>query len=179
MRPQQAQLELFGMIELPLCGAKGYVARLDACDWNWASAYRWYPQEIKRKDGIISTVYAVRHKMVRRHLQKFYLHREILGVTDPKIKVDHCDHDGLNCIRSNLRTCSHQENIRNSRLHYDNLSGHKGVNWCPDLQKWCANVVVERKRIHLGYYKTKKEAASIRRAYDIGNFGEFVCQRSA
>jgi hypothetical protein len=40
------------------------------------------------------------------------IHRCILGITDPEIEVDHRDNNGLNNVRSNLRTCTHQENMR-------------------------------------------------------------------
>lgn len=40
------------------------------------------------------------------------MHRIILGVTDPDLEVDHRDNDGLNNQRGNLRTCTHQENMR-------------------------------------------------------------------
>lgn len=40
------------------------------------------------------------------------LHRVILDVKDPAVEVDHRDNNGLNNRRSNLRPCTHKQNLR-------------------------------------------------------------------
>ena len=40
------------------------------------------------------------------------MHRVLLGVTDPRVEVDHRDNDGLNNRLKNLRPCTHKQNIR-------------------------------------------------------------------
>lgn len=40
------------------------------------------------------------------------MHRLVMGVTDPLVKVDHRDNDGLNNRRENLRPCTHKQNHR-------------------------------------------------------------------
>ena len=41
--------------------------------------------------------------------------------------TDHIDGDKLNNQRSNLRVCSHTDNLRNGRKHKDSRSLYKGV----------------------------------------------------
>jgi len=47
------------------------------------------------------------------------IHRVILGISDPLVEVDHRDNDGLNNRRSNLRPCTHKENLRFSQPDKD------------------------------------------------------------
>lgn len=106
------------------------------------------------------------------------MHRLLLGVTDPKIKVDHINHSTLDNRRVNLRTCTHQENLRNkspwgSSKYLGVSKGDKKINGriYPFI---CAGIKIEGKRKHIGHFKTEIEAA---RAYDNMakiHFGEFA-----
>lgn len=91
-----------------------------------------------------------------------YLHRVIMGVTDPKIDVDHIDGDGLNNRRSNLRAVTRQKNLRNKHRTYG-TSKFIGVCWFKQTSKWHAQIKVDGKRKHLGYHSDEESAA---RAYD-------------
>ena len=105
------------------------------------------------------------------------LHRLIMDVFSDDLVVDHIDGDGLNNLRSNLRTCSNAENSRNSRITLNSKSGFKGVNCAKsNFSKlpWRARIKYNYKEIQLGTYATKEEAA---RAYDrkaLELFGEFA-----
>lgn len=84
------------------------------------------------------------------------LHRFIMNA--PKgLVVDHINGDRLDNRKENLRLCSIKENIRNSKKHKDNTSGYRGVSTIGRL--WRAYIVVDRKQISLGCYKTREEAA--------------------
>lgn len=87
-----------------------------------------------------------------------YMHRLILGVTDPKIEVDHIDHNTLNNQRSNLRLCSHSENQRNrdkikGAVRFKGVSRHYG--------KYRARITCNNKEIYLGSFRSEKTAAKV------------------
>jgi hypothetical protein len=78
-------------------------------------------------------------------------------------EVDHINGDGLDNRRVNLRTCTHSENMRNRKRLITNTSGYTGVSYSSDMKRkkrWLAQIRVGGgKRIHLGRFYTKEEAA--------------------
>lgn len=91
------------------------------------------------------------------------LHRIIMGAKDGEI-VDHKTHpDYPNPIvdnrKSNLRITTPLNNSRNKCKTKANTSGVTGVSWCKRSQKWCAQIGVNRKTIHLGYFDNLEDAA--------------------
>lgn len=87
------------------------------------------------------------------------LHRMIMGVTDPKVLVDHIDGNGLNCRRENLRVTDHTGNACNASLRSDNTSGYKGVGYNKKARKWVATIQKDGKRKHVGTFATPELAA--------------------
>lgn len=88
------------------------------------------------------------------------MHRFILGITDPKIQVDHINGDSLDNRKINLRLCSNSENSRNRGANKNNTSGYKGVRFRKEYGTYFATITVNRKEIYLGSFKTGKEAAT-------------------
>ena len=90
-----------------------------------------------------------------------YLHRWLFGLMKgDKIVIDHLDGNKLNCTRENLRCgttsdnmCNRQKLLKNNKT----ASKYKGVRL--SYNKWEAVCQKDKKRYHLGYFKTEEEAA--------------------
>jgi len=107
------------------------------------------------------------------------LHRLIMGITNPKIGIDHIDHNKLNCQRSNLRICNQSQNggnrIKNSINNGKPLSSkYKGVYWNKEKRKWGVSVKFQKNRIFLGYYPIEEQAALAYNSCAKKKFGEFA-----
>lgn len=115
--------------------------------------------------------------VVREHLRhvcintqpyyKSYLHRVLLGVTDPNVIVDHIDNNGLNNTRANLRLTNKVGNALNMRVNINKKSGlPKGIyKGKPNRGKprYRAIIQIDKVNYHLGTYDTVEQAQA---AYD-------------
>lgn len=102
------------------------------------------------------------------------MHRFLMGVTDPKMDVDHKDHDGLNNMRSNLRVVSMSLNNMNARKRVGKniRSKYKGVAYRKNrAKKWFARIHVGKQVVYLGAYSTEEEAALAYNSAALKHFG--------
>lgn len=76
----------------------------------------------------------------------------------PIDQVDHIDGNTLNNAWVNLREVTCLENAQNQKIGERNFSGVLGVYWDFDLQKYRAQIKVNKKSVHLGVF-TDLEAA--------------------
>lgn len=90
-----------------------------------------------------------------------YLHHLIVGKPAPGYQVDHIDRDGLNNRRKNLRHVTISLNRYNTDLRVGSTSGYKGVTPTKSRKKWRASIVVDGKRVHLGYFYDPAEASKV------------------
>jgi len=133
--------------------SQGKYAMVDADDYGWLSKWKW--SLTARRSGLC---YA--YRVVDGH--SIQMHRLITDAP-PRMEVDHIDHDGLNNSRSNLRVCTHQENIWNNAKRPWGKSGYWGVCFIPRIYKWEAMIGIDYHVIHLGYFDAPEAAAL---AYD-------------
>ncbi len=82
-----------------------------------------------------------------------------MGVTNPKIFVDHENHNTLDNCRKNLRTATNSQNQMNRRSQKNSVSRHKGVHFYKRYQRWQSQISYNNKRIQLGYFKYEQDAA--------------------
>lgn len=101
---------------------------------------------------------------------RLLLHRFILGATKDEV-VDHINHDTSDNRKSNLRVCSHSDNMKNSRRYSSNTSGRTGVYKYRD--RWRALITIDGKIIHLGLFLTFADACKAREEAEDKYFGAF------
>lgn len=89
-------------------------------------------------------------------------------------EIDHIDRDHTNDRIENLRLATTSQNGANRGLLKNNRSGHKGVSWDNQRQKWFAKIEVNRKQIALGRYDRLEDAVEARRRAEAQHFGEFA-----
>lgn len=154
---------------------RGHVAFVDDNDYDLVSQFKWQARVDHYKDGTISGVYAYRR--IRKPSGVWsheLLHRFLLQVADPKMKVDHQNRNGLDCQRLNLRVCTTSQNGGNSKKQRNNTSGFKGVCWHKGSQRWHSRIEIDGRKIYLGEFRNAEDAAH---AYDVAaleHFGDFA-----
>jgi len=102
-----------------------------------------------------------------------FMHRLILGLTDPKIQGDHRNGDGLNNQRDNLRPATNQQNKHNQSMRSDNTSSVRGVSWDQRTGKWLAQIGVNGTNKCIGYFDNLKDAKQARLDAELKYHGQF------
>lgn len=150
---------------------QGQVAKVDDGDFVLFGGLKWFAQF----DPSTGNYYAARKFPIGNGKQGvILLHRAVVGAKGRAVKVDHKNHDTLDCRRSNLRSCSNSQNLMNrSGLDANNTSGVRGVSWYKRSGKWAAKIRVNMRLLHLGYFDKKSDAAAAYAEANKKHFGEF------
>lgn len=102
--------------------------------------------------------------------KQYLSHRIVWDMLYPENKltkedeIDHIDHNPLNNLRTNLRKVDRKTNGRNVSKGPLNTSGVVGVYWRKREQKWLAQIKVNQKSLHVGYFDNFDEAVIARKA---------------
>ena len=81
----------------------------------------------------------------------------------PTQQIDHINGDRSDNRIANLREVSNTDNARNASLSANNTSGTTGVWLDKRRNRWCAEIKINRRKVHLGSYATPEEAAQARK----------------
>lgn len=137
---------------------KGQLVMVDDADYEWLMQWKWYAHRIDKTNKF----YAKRSEWdpIKRKNISYYMHSFIVKPENGLI-VDHRDRNGLNCQRSNLRSCTKSENTNNKTPLPNRSSNYLGVCKNKDNKSspWRAQLTKDGVQHHLGYYKTEVEAA--------------------
>lgn len=133
--------------------SKGLVALVDDEDFEWLSEFKWCVNDEN---------YAIRNVQKNGKWTTTRMHRDVLNAPD-FMQVDHVNCNPLDNRRCNLRLATNSQNQRNRGSNKNNKSGFKGVSWRVSRQKWLAQIEIDGKGKHLGYFDTPEDAAQ---AYD-------------
>jgi hypothetical protein len=139
---------------------------VDECDMPLMEAHAWRVHLFKRH-GDREYWYVRTSIGGRRHA---LLHRVIAGAVMGQ-QVDHINGNGLDNRRSNLRICTHSENMRNTRRNSRNTSGYKGVRKAGN--GWTVFIQHDGQRKYLGYFKSAAEGHEAYKAAAQLLHGEF------
>lgn len=74
----------------------------------------------------------------------------------------HKNGNGLDSRKSNIEVVSHTEQGRRNSIQKNNKSGHKGVWFCKDRNKWQAQITINHKTKSLGRFESLEEAIQAR-----------------
>lgn len=140
--------------QIPL--TQGQVAIVDDEDMPAVQNIKWFT--FSRSGLLYAATNTPRSKGGKRPL--ILMHRFLSGAM-PGQFVDHIDGNGLNNSRSNLRICSHAENMRNRQKRKVGKSKFKGVQI--HHGHWRATIRENGNRHELGTFNSEIEAAQ---AYD-------------
>ena len=77
--------------------------------------------------------------------------------------VDHINGNRSDNRWANLRAATNAENNRNRKPSQGSSSRYLGVTWRRNEKKWAAQIRIEGKQTHLGYFTNERKAAQ---AYD-------------
>jgi hypothetical protein len=123
--------------------------------------------------GVVTMGYLrIRYKGKRypAHRIFWFLHT---GHDPGELSIDHIDENKLNNKFSNLRLATHSQNIFNIKKTKRNTSGHRGVSWSKQNQKYLAYITFSKQYFHLGLHKTFEQAVKARQAKELELYGEF------
>ena len=125
-------------------GTKGDYALVDDEDYDRVMGYNW----------CYSEGYAVNDFVGR-------MHRFILNTPEDKV-TDHINHNRLDNRRCNIRVCTQQENMCNTRRN-SGSSKYRGVTFNKVTNSWMAQIGYNKKHFYLGHLSEEIEAD---RSYD-------------
>lgn len=156
------------MKNIPL--SQGQFSNVDDDDFEKLSQYKWYAAYSKTS----KSYYAARTTTINGKRKNILMHREILGVTNPNILVDHIDHNTLDNRKQNIRLATNSLIQGNSRKQSNNTSGLKGISFLKRTGKWYSQIMINGKKNHLGYFGNAIDAAKAYNDAARKYFGEFA-----
>jgi hypothetical protein len=150
------------IITIPI--TKGLFVTINSEDYELVLPYSWYAKKGK------NTYYAA-----NKNKSVIYMHRLILGLTDPNLKGDHIDHNGLNNCRNNLRVATNSQNNFNAVKRRGHASTkYKGIYYDRSREKWACEIKVNKKKKYIGRFKSEVKAALAYNEAALKYYGEFA-----
>lgn len=153
---------------------RGKVALIDDEDFARVSLYRWVAmyRRWKAQGKWRTRIYAVHYYKEGGKFKTLPLHRLILQA-EAGFDVDHKNGNTLDNRRNNLRACTRSQNRANQRLTCG-TSRYKGVSWKSNKRRWRATIRINGKGIHLGQFRSERDAALAYNKMAIKSFGEYA-----
>ena len=147
------------MLAIPLFGG-GHTC-VDEKHFDELAKYNWH---------VNNTGYAVTCNKVKNATMA----RMIMKPSKGKV-VDHINGNKLINTESNLRICTQSQNCHNTNIPTNNTSGHKGVNWHINRNKWAVTIMKDGKVNHIGLFDKLEDAAKASKEARLKYHGEYAC----
>lgn len=147
---------------------QGYFALVDDEDYELLNSRKWHVATRK-----CNSMYAISTDGV-------LMHRAILNLTDPSIKIDHKNQNGLDNRRCNLRIATIAQNACNIKAHTGSTSKYLGVSIRKYKTKsgivtlWQATIRVNKNKIYIGSFNNEQVAAQAYNKFAALHHGEFA-----
>ena len=93
-----------------------------------------------------------------------YFHRLIMG--NPNTEIDHINRDSTDNRKENLRESFRTQQLGNTKIRINNVSGIKGVYYLQRDNKYRAEIAIYNKHFYSKSFDTKAEAAYMRYLYE-------------
>lgn len=145
---------------------KGYEFYFDKEDYNLIKDYCWH----KHTDGYLRTCYEITLENKHKYIMMHQLIGRYYGMND---EVDHINGKPNDNRKENFRNVFHINNSKNTKKYMNNTSGHKGICWNKNLNKYQAYINSDNNRIHLGFYEKYDEAVNVREKAEEKYFGQY------
>lgn len=160
----------FMEIYFPKCASP---VLIDIADYDILKSHKW-----RIFKGIYTNYVAC--DLTRRQI--IYLHQALLGKPPRGQMIDHLNHNGLDNRRCNINVVTRRQNNLNRTKQRSNTSGYVGVIYQYGrrgrdvlTKPWLARISVEnRKRVSVGNYATKEEAALAYNNAALKYYGKFA-----
>lgn len=106
------------------------------------------------------------------------IYKIVLNINDSSLLVDHRNHNKADNRKNNLRIVTYSQNNMNKSMQSNNTSGATGVVWYKTTNKWKAQIKINGKNIHLGYFVNFEDAVKARKKAEEKYFGEYSYDNS-
>lgn len=142
-----------------------YTAYLDLDDFNYFNKSRIYFNRIPDKDYVSLLTF--------KDGRKQSISRIILNENSKNRVVDHINGNPLDNRKSNLRSISYNDNMKNKFTYSNNNSSNiSGITYIKKKKIWVARIQVEGKRLFLGSSKDFEKVKKLRLDAEKKYFGE-------
>ena len=134
---------------------KDKYAIVDDKNYNKLKDYKWY----------FHNGYAQRQDYSKRHGYYIFMHWDIIGKPPKGLLMDHLNGNRLDNQRNNLRICTYSQNSLNRHTPDGKPILIEGKGWHKKRKRFQAQIYMNGKKKHLGFFKSEIEAKNIYESY--------------
>lgn len=138
----------------------------------------WNAQNAGKEAGDMKVYKSDRRWRIRINKKQYRRSRLVWSMHNgrwPVSLVDHKNHNTIDDRIDNLREATGTQNNGNRMVGSSNTSGFKGVCWDKRKGKWMAQIKIQRKCKHVGYFSSPEDAHDAYVEAASKAFGEFAC----